>query len=635
MSQIRAAIYCRCSTEEESQIDALGRQVLEGKACVEDMGWILSGEYVESKSGTTRKGRAEYNRLFEDLQSDLFDVIVIKSQDRLMRNVKDWYLFLDRMVSNGKRLYMYIEHKYYTPDDALITGIKAILAEEYSRELSKKINNAHRQRQKNGGKVMLTSKVYGFCKNPDGSVSVVEEEAGIIQMIYEYCKAGYGCRTIANILRNRGYQTKTGNAFTAASVGRIIRNPLYKGIMVMNRLHYDFETKKTIKVPEDQWIFGNGLVPAIVNEELWEQANRAMTERAEVFHRNGKYVKGRNAGRYDLSGKIVCGFCKSPYYRTWRKSFSKKEIIVEWKCSNYLENGREDKSRRDKLRKVTKEYHKGCNNVHLEEGILFSLLEKVNIQYYAMEGWNQDAIVERAIKILKRILEKEPVNKERERLDAEEKKINKQKDFLLTKYMEGIISDKDYRKRDDKLEADLLELQTQKEKLRQKEENVRTLEQRIKKMKERIKNGGIERATVNQMLQDVKEIRVYGWRLEICFDPLKIADLPESHMTGGDLTQKLEDENFSVWVDYPFPPETERGRYLDRRRIMELLRKDSRSTAKHMAETMGRSAYMVRNRIEELVKGGYIRFNGKGGRGTWEIIKDLPDKEISIKTGGL
>ena len=28
-----------------------------------------------------------------------------------------------------------MERKFYTPDDALITGIKAILAEEYSREL--------------------------------------------------------------------------------------------------------------------------------------------------------------------------------------------------------------------------------------------------------------------------------------------------------------------------------------------------------------------------------------------------------------------------------------------------------------------------------------------------------------------
>ena len=50
---------------------------------------------------------------------------------------------------------------------------------------------------------------------------------------------------------------------------------------------------------------------------------------------------------------------------------------------------------------------------------------------------------------------------------------------------------------------------------------------------------------------------------------------------------------------------------------------------------MERSVYMVRNRIEEMTKGGYIRFNGKGGRGAWEIIKDLPDKEESIKAGGL
>ena len=37
-------------------------------------------------------------------------------------------------------------------------------------------------------------------------------------------------------------------------------------------------------------------------------------------------------------------------------------------------------------------------------------------------GLESDAIIERAVKILKRTLEKEPVNKERERLDAEEKK---------------------------------------------------------------------------------------------------------------------------------------------------------------------------------------------------------------------
>ena len=106
MALPRAVIYCRCSTEEESQADALRNQVLESEACIREQGWVLADRYVELKSGTTTKGRTQYNRLFADLVSDKFDIIVIKSQDRLMRNVKDWYLFLDRMLSHGKRLFM-------------------------------------------------------------------------------------------------------------------------------------------------------------------------------------------------------------------------------------------------------------------------------------------------------------------------------------------------------------------------------------------------------------------------------------------------------------------------------------------------------------------------------------------------
>ena len=131
---LRAVTYCRCSTEEESQKDALIKQVQEAKECICRKGWLHVDSYVESRSGTTTKGRTEYHRLMEDMMSDKFDIIVIKSQDRLMRNTKDWYLFVDRLVTNGKKLYMYIEHKFYTADDALITGIKAILAEEYSFE---------------------------------------------------------------------------------------------------------------------------------------------------------------------------------------------------------------------------------------------------------------------------------------------------------------------------------------------------------------------------------------------------------------------------------------------------------------------------------------------------------------------
>lgn len=613
MALPRAVVYCRCSTEEESQADALRNQVLESEACVKEQGWFLADKYVELKSGTTTKGRAEYNRLFEDLLTDKFDIIVIKSQDRLMRNVKDWYLFLDRMLKQGKRLFMYIERKFYTADDALITGIKAILAEEYSRELSKKINHAHRRRQKSGGKAMLNSRTFGFSKLPDGSLRVVEEEAQIIRKIYEYSAAGYGSRSIANIFFSQGYVKRTGNTLTATAVGRIIRNPLYKGVMIMNRVHFDFETKKTIKVREDQWIYGQGAVPAIVEPKLWDQANRAMTDRASGFCR-GNHKRGSAQGICQLSGKLVCGQCGRPFYRTRRRGQGDRErMVIEWKCGNYLERGR----------KVPE----GCDSVHVEETTIYDILEKVSTRYYGFGQRERDHLLNHGMELLRKSLGEVPMKREWERIKGEEKRLAGQKALLLTKFLEGVISDKDYQKKDHELEKAIMELKNKEDGLKQREGEIQNLEQRMQKIRDRLENGGMEKAAAARMLEDVREIRVHEWKLEICFDPVKIKE--------NGLARERVSGDFAIWEDYPFAPETARGRYLDRRKIMELIKREPGMTARKLAGEMGRSVYMTRNRVKELVKGGYIRFNGRGGHGVWEVLRELPDKEESIRAGGL
>ena len=155
----------------------------------------------------------------------------------LMRNTKDWYLFVDRLLTQQKKLYIYIERKFYTTDDALITGIKAILAEEYSRELSKKINNAHKNRQMQNGPVVLTSNTYGYRKMPDKSVVIIEEEAQIKRRMYELCAAGFGSRTISAILKNEGITARNGKPFTDSAILRMIHNPLNKGTAEIGRAH--------------------------------------------------------------------------------------------------------------------------------------------------------------------------------------------------------------------------------------------------------------------------------------------------------------------------------------------------------------------------------------------------------------
>ncbi len=331
-------IYNRCSTEEESQKDALLKQVQESQNCVLEQGWQLVDVYVEAKSGTTRKGRCEYNRLYQDLQRDSFDIIVIKSQDRLMRNTKDWYLFLERMQKNGKRLYMYLEHKFYSPEDALITGIKAILAEEYSRELSKKINNAHRNRQKEGKHFVLTSQTYGFRKLPDKSIALDEAEAEMVRTIFKLSANGYGTHSIAAILYQNGYRNRNGNMLSPSRIRNMLRNPVYKGTVVQNRQHFDFESKQVVKNRQSEWIVHKDAVPAIVEPDLFEKANQGLDSRKRGNNRKMICGKDTNPGNFSLSGKISCGICGSPFYRTVRRK--KDGQAVEWKCSNYLLNGR-------------------------------------------------------------------------------------------------------------------------------------------------------------------------------------------------------------------------------------------------------------------------------------------------------
>ena len=48
----RAVIYCRCSTEEECQKDALIRQAAEARECVRRLNWSLEDEYIDCHTKT-------------------------------------------------------------------------------------------------------------------------------------------------------------------------------------------------------------------------------------------------------------------------------------------------------------------------------------------------------------------------------------------------------------------------------------------------------------------------------------------------------------------------------------------------------------------------------------------------------
>ena len=98
---------------------------------------------------------------------------------------------------------------------------------------------------------MLTSNTYGYRKLPDKSFEIIEEEAQVKRQMYELCAAGYGSRTIARLLREKGIRKRNGTCFSDSDIRRMIRNPINKGTVVMNRRHFDFDTKQMVKNPNE------------------------------------------------------------------------------------------------------------------------------------------------------------------------------------------------------------------------------------------------------------------------------------------------------------------------------------------------------------------------------------------------
>lgn len=609
----RAVIYARCSTEEESQKDALVKQVAEAKECVLQNGWTLVDSYVESRSGTTTKGRVEYNRLYEDLAKNRFDIIVIKSQDRLMRNTKDWYLFVDRLVTEQKKLYMYIERKFYSADDALITGIKAILAEEYSRELSKKINNAHRNRQKNNGPIILTSNAYGYRKLSDKSVVIDEKEAAIKKRMYELCAAGYGGRTIATILKNEGVVNRKGTLFTEAAILKIIHNPLNKGTAVMNTRHYDFESKRTLKMPkEDQYIYENK-VPAIVSEELWELANQEIARRIAKRKPPSSNIHGRNPGKFQLSGKIFCGLCDSPYYRSTRRRYRDGKNIYEWKCKRYLEVGRNaGKADRPQIRKVKLDKIDGCDNIHLQEEQLYELLEKVARENYASD---KEKIIRDMVSLLKSVLKEKDLQPEIDRELRKQEKLLNQRNTLVEKLLDGILSDEAYQGKYKELEGKITTVQEHLNDLEKQKAKGNVLKDRIQNIERVLRKGDVvEKATVAGMLEEVDKLLIYPEYLEICFSISKMIGLDGCDISDERLNNVLR-------IEYGNLFNYRKKKKEEREQIVDFIRENPKITAKIIAEKLGISLSGANYKLNALKKEGRIRFNGSGGKGNWEVLK--------------
>ncbi|WP_333652527.1 recombinase family protein [Lacrimispora sp.] len=610
--KLRAVIYCRVSTSSDAQVDSLDKQIAEAEESVEHLGFDLVDRFIdEGRTGTTST-RKEYLRMVSRIEGRNFDVIVTKSLDRMNRNILDFYLLLDLIIKNDIKLYFYLDRAYYKPDDKIVIGIKAILAEEYSRELSKKLSSAHAKRQERGEVMMLSSRTYGYKKEvqADGKkkIVIVEEEAEMIRLIFDYCKEGYGVRAIGKLLYSHGYRNRQGNEIGEGTIRRIIRNPLVMGTMIMNKVKFDFNTKSAIHTPPGQWLVKEDAVPAIISREDWETANALMDSRIQPGNEDKKAERqGRNKGKYNFSGKLICGICGKPYYKSRRNN--KSTQVLQWKCSTYLKFGRSTNS-------SPKEgsIENGCDGPSVDEALLIDVLGTAAREPFSRLPDNQTLIAE-TVSVLEKVLG-ETAGKEHEAdLQKGIGRISKRQEVLLEKYLDGKVSDDHYEQMDFKLKKEKNQLEIRLKELEDSRNMVCNMEKRLKKIEEALKHGGAQQAIAFTFMDSIKHIVVYKDRLEIFFDQLQ--------MQGMEQYGKNQSGNREYSMEIPLSQyrlkhtNTAMGR--SKELICRMIEENPKISLKQMAEKLGLGERTVFERVAELKKEGKIEVKGRGPGRLWSV----------------
>lgn len=160
------------------------------------------------------------------------------------------------------------------------------------------------------------------------------------------------------------------------------------------------------------------IVPAIVSEEIWDQANAVLKKRSEDVKNRQGICNHANL----LTGKLYCTHCGAAYYRRDSKD-RKGNKNSKWVCSGKIKNGADS-----------------CPSFHIYESEIRPLL----LEVFQDGAENMEAWIEEYTEMYKSLYQSEDLSKQIQALQQKMEVAQKKKQKLLTFNAMGELSDADF-----------------------------------------------------------------------------------------------------------------------------------------------------------------------------------------------
>ncbi len=422
---MRVTFYARVSSEKDEQLNSLDNQITYYQDLIQkNPAWEYVEGYIdEGLSGATTKKRENFHRMVDDGKSGAFDFIITKEISRFARNTLDSIMFTRELLNAGVGVFFQNDNINTLDEDSeLRLTIMSGIAQDELRKLSSRVKFGHAQAVKKGV-VLGNSRIFGYIKD-GGRLVIDEDEAPMVRELFElYATGEYSMKQIETLFWEKGYRNHNGKKIAHTTMSGMISNPKYKGYYVGNKVKViDLFTKKQKFLPPEEWVMFKDetgeIVPAIVDEELWEAANKVLRKRSED-------VKGRQGicnHANLLTGKLFCADCGTAYYR--RDSVDKEgKKNSKWVCSGKIKNGADS-----------------CASFPIYEDELKPLLFEVFNETEA----DAEALIEEYIEMYKSLADSGDTAKQITALREQAELARKKKSKLLGYNAAGQLSDKDF-----------------------------------------------------------------------------------------------------------------------------------------------------------------------------------------------
>jgi len=237
----RVAVYVRVSTDNIQQTSSYELQ----KNYYEDMvsrnpNWTLVEIYAdEGISGTSLNKRDAFNRMIQDCMAGKIDMIITKSVSRFARNIVDCVTIVRQLKAQRPSIGVFFEteHIFTLQDNSEMSlNFTATMAQEESHVKSSIMNASIEMRFSHG--IVLTPVLLGYDHDDEKKLTINEDEAKIVRLIFFLYLSGYTCQNIADTLTELGCETKRGNTvWSAGSILQILRNERYCGDVLTRKTY--------------------------------------------------------------------------------------------------------------------------------------------------------------------------------------------------------------------------------------------------------------------------------------------------------------------------------------------------------------------------------------------------------------